>query len=225
MFSARWFSPDQVLLDARFPLPLEDAFTPAQGLAHGVSHWQLRCLAETGHVRRVVPGVYAAAQAPDDVRFRARALGLVIAESAIVTDRSAAWLHGVSIQPRSALWVAPPISVFQSDGTRLRRPGVASGLRGLASSDITEVEGIRVTTAVRTALDLGRLLWRFDALAAIDGFLRIGVPHEMVLAEITRFKGYRGVVQLRALAPLGDPLSESPAESALRLGQVQGRGG
>ena len=79
------------------------------------------------------------------------------------------------------------------------------------------VQGVRVTTALRTALDLGRLLWRYDALAAIDGFLRIGVPHDLLIAEIGRFKGYRGVRQLRVLAPLGDGRAESPGESALRL--------
>jgi hypothetical protein len=70
---------------------------------------------------------------------------------------------------------------------------------------------------LRTALDLGRLLWRFDALAAIDGFLRIGVPHELLILEIDRFKGYRGVRQLRKIAPLADARSESPGESALRM--------
>ena len=37
------------------------------------------------------------------------------------------------------------------------------------------------------------------------------------VSEINRFKGYRGVRQLRALAPLGDARAESPGESALRL--------
>ena len=37
------------------------------------------------------------------------------------------------------------------------------------------------------------------------------------LRELPRFKGFRGVVQLRELAPLVDPRSESPGESALRL--------
>lgn len=74
-----------------------------------------------------------------------------------------------------------------------------------------------VTTPLRTALDLGRLLWRFDALAAIDGFLRLGVDQEQLVREVDRFKGFRGVVQLRRLAPLGDMGAESPPESALRL--------
>jgi hypothetical protein len=101
--------------------------------------------------------------------------------------------------------------------TRMRRPEADGHRRGLIPSDVTIVHGVPVTTALRTALDLGRLLWRFDALAAIDGFLRIGVPPDLLIAEISRFRGYRGVRQLRALAPLGDGRSESPGESALRL--------
>jgi hypothetical protein len=134
-----------------------------------------------------------------------------------VTDRTAAWLHGVDLLPRSSGRTPPPINVFHTTDTRMDRPGVASGRRGLEPGDITVVQGIRVTTALRTSLDLGRLLWRYDALAAIDGFLRIGVPHELLIAEIGRFRGYRGVRQLRALAPLGDGRAESPGESALRL--------
>ncbi|MCW2757492.1 MAG: hypothetical protein JWO46_1238, partial [Nocardioidaceae bacterium] len=74
-----------------------------------------------------------------------------------------------------------------------------------------------VTTPLRTACDLGRLLWRFDAFAALDAFRRAGVPEAQLLSEVERFRGYRGVRQLRAFAPLSDPLAESPAESALRL--------
>jgi hypothetical protein len=161
--------------------------------------------------------VYAVAQAPDDLAFRARALRLVVSPSAVVTDRTAAWLHGVDVLPRSALTTPPPISVFQRPGTRSRRAGVASGERMLLPRDVVEIDGLMATTPLRTALDLGRLLWRFDALAALDKFLRLGVVLDELLSEIERFKGYRGVLQLRYLAPLADPRAESGAESALRL--------
>jgi hypothetical protein len=158
-----------------------------------------------------------ATQARDDLLLRACALALVLPRTAVVTDRTAAWLHGVEILPRSALLQVPPLQVAHVDDTRVRRPEVDGRRRGLLPTDVTVVEGVQVTTALRTALDLGRLLWRFDALAAIDGFLRLGVPHEVLIAEIGRFRGYRGVRQLRVLAPLGDGRAESPAESALRL--------
>jgi very-short-patch-repair endonuclease len=99
----------------------------------------------------------------------------------------------------------------------VRRSGVDGGRRQMLERDVTHVGGVQVTTPTRTALDLGRLLWRFDALAALDGFLRVGVSHEQLLAEVERFRGFRGVVRLRELLPIADGRSESPAESALRL--------
>ena len=212
-----WFSNDTVLLDGSCPLPLDLPFTAALAATLGVSHAQLRRLLARGLVRRVCRGVYAVAQAPDDLVFRARALRLVVSPSAVVTDRTAAWLHGVDVLPRSALGTMPPIAVFQRPGTRSRRDGVASGERMLLPRDVVEVDGLAVTSPLRTALDLGRLLWRFDALAALDQFLRVGVDAGELLAEVERFKGYRGIVQLRFLAPLADPRAESLAESALRL--------
>jgi hypothetical protein len=38
-----------------------------------------------------------------------------------------------------------------------------------------------------------------------------------MLSEIERFRGHRGVRQLRWIAPLGDRRAQSPGESALRL--------
>lgn len=212
-----WLDARHLLLTTRSPLPLHLPFTGTQALALGVSRQNLRTMVARGLVRRMLQGVYVATQAPDDMDLRAQALSLVVPDDAVVTDRTAAWLHGVDLLPRSARYLPPPVQVFHTSDTRMRRPGVAAGRRGLAASDITDVNGVRVTTSLRTALDLGRLLWRYDALAAIDGFLRIGVPHEVLLSEMPRFRGYRGVRQLRALVPLGDRRAESAAESALRL--------
>ena len=135
----------------------------------------------------------------------------------MVTDRTAAWLHGVDILPRSAVHEPPPLCVFGSTGSRLRRPEVASGIRTLPTDDVMVVHGVRVTTPLRTALDLGRLLWRFDALAALDGFLRIGVPAR---APPAVRRALRGPARRRP-APLpravADGRAESPGESALRL--------
>ena len=68
-----------------------------------------------------------------------------------------------------------------------------------------EVLGLRVTTPLRTACDLGRLLSRDRAFAALDTMLRLGAfDAEELWAETERFRGMRGVRQLRAFAPLAD---------------------
>lgn len=212
-----WLDDNGIFLGKRCPLPLDTPFTPVQARTLGVSRRSFLFMVECGLLRRVVLGVYAAAQAPDDILMRATALALVIPPTAVVTDRSASWLHGVDILPRTALSHAPPIDIVHLDDTRVRRPEVDGRRRGLLPSDMTIIHGVRVTTPLRTALDLARLLWRFDALAAIDGHLRIGVSQDELVAGLDRFKGYRGIIQARYLVPLGDPKSESVGESGLRL--------
>jgi hypothetical protein len=217
MKNPTWLSSDGVLLGVDFPLPLDAPFTRAQALDAGVSPKQLRGLVAERLVRRVLRGVYAAAQAPDSVLFRARALALVVPDCAVVTDRTAAWLHGVPILERGAHLQAPLISVCERVDSRVRRSDVDGRRRQMLDRDVMELHGIPVTTPLRTGLDLGRKLWRFDALAAIDGVLHLGVDQDELLEESLRFKGHRGMRQLRALAPLGDGRAESPGESALRL--------
>ena len=212
-----WLAPDGFLLGEHFPLPRDTAFTRQHAREAGLNQRHLSALVEQGLLRRVLRGVYAATQAPDSVLFRAHALGLVVTECAVVTDRTAAWLHGVPILERGAHLEAPPISVCERVDSRVRRGDVDGRRRQLLDRDVMELDGIRVTTPIRTGLDLGRRLWRFDALAAIDGVLHLGVDHDELLEESLRFKGHRGMRQLRALAPLGDGRAESPGESALRL--------
>jgi hypothetical protein len=212
-----WLAADGFLLGDSAPLPLDEPFTREQALQALVSPRQLRSPVDDGLVRRVLRGVYAASQAPDTVLFRAQALSLVVPECAVVTDRTAAWLHGVPILERGSHIVAPPISVCQRVDSRVRRRDVDGRRRQMLDRDVMELHGVRVTTPLRTGLDLGRRLWRFDALAAIDGVLHLGVDHDELLEESLRFKGHRGMRQLRALAPLGDGRAESPGESALRL--------
>ena len=83
---------------------------------------------------------------------------------------------------------------------------------------MVEVDGLLVTTPLRTACDLGRLLRRDQAFAALDSLTaleRFTLPE--LEHSVERYKGYRGVVQLRTFVPLVDPRSQSPGESILRL--------
>lgn len=183
----------------------------------GVRPDELSELVALGLLRRVFVDVYAAVQAPDSMRARAEALRLILPPNTVVTDRTAAWLHGIDILRRGAHLEAPELDTCTVTDTRMRRPGVDGRRRGLLRRDVTEISGLPVTTLLRTTCDLGRLLWRYDGLAAIDAALRVGLDRERLLAECDRFRGYRGIRQLRVLAPLGDPRAESPGESALRL--------
>ena len=166
----------QPLLDGRFPLPLDAPFTAGAARGAGLGSNDLTRLVEENYLRRVVAGVYVAVQVPDSIGLRAAALRLVVPPDAVITDRTAGWLHGANmiLAPGDHLAV-PPVSVFVNrEGARLRNRLTASGQRCLPRAHVMEVEGLLVTTPVRTACDLGRLLPRDWAFAALDSMLRLG---------------------------------------------------
>ncbi len=207
-------------LDGRFPLSLEDPFTAADARRSGIHSSELSVLCEQGYLRRLLKGVYVAAQVPDSLELRAAALRLVVPRDAIVTDRTAGWLLGAPmvLAPGDHL-VVPAVSMFVNrEGARLRNKLSASGERTLRPDEVIEVLGLRVTTPLRTACDLGRLLSRDRAFAALDAMLRLGVfTHEELRQATGQFRGMRGVRQLRGFVPLADGRAESPGESILRL--------
>ena len=92
------------------------------------------------------------------------------------------------------------------------------GRRQLAARDVVTIGRLRLTTPLRTALDLGRLLAPDAALGAMDALLRGGsFTHTELVAELPRFAGHRGSGQLRVLAAQVDARSTGMAESMLRL--------
>ena len=208
---------DAAVLAADAPLPIDRPFTAAEATRLGVPSSLRHRLVDRGLLRPLVRGVFVASQVPDSLRLRVQAVQLVMPPHAVAVDRLAAWVHGVDALPRSAIHQMPELDIFSATGSRVRRPGVASGVRGLEKRDVEVIDGLPLTTRLRTACDLGRVLWRFDALGALDGFIRLGLDQGELLAEVERFKGFRGVRQLRELAPLGDAGAESQPESALRL--------
>jgi hypothetical protein len=194
-------------------------FTSRDALAAGASYSQLRAWTTAGLLAHPVRGVYHSPELTDDLALRVAVLRQVVPDDCVVTDRTAGWLWGADmiLAPNDHLHV-PPVSVFAPPGRRLRNGLVTSGERRLLPPDVAEVGGVQVTSPLRTACDLGRLLFRDQALAALDSLARLGAfsLRDLTLAPL-RYAGYRGVIQLRALVPLVDPGAESPTESILRL--------
>lgn len=194
-------------------------FTTSEALAAGATFPRLRAWAAAGLLAHPLRGVYHSPLLPDDLELRLAVLRLVVPEDCVVTDRTAGWLWGANmILAPGDHQQTPKVSVFSPPGHRLRNGLAASGERQLAEDDVVDLAGLRVTTPLRTAGDLGRLLHRDQAFAALDSLagLRMFTADDL-LRSVVRFAGYRGVVQLRALAPLVDPDAQSPGESVLRL--------
>lgn len=100
---------------------------------------------------------------------------------------------------------------------------VAPGLRcvrteRLGSDETTVRHGLRVTTGVRTAIDLAREAPDLvEAVVALDGLLRARVLHRRELAEIERVRSLHGAARAREAATLARPGVRSPWETRLRL--------
>jgi len=170
----------------------------------------------------VVRGVYVHSGAPDSVELRAEALSLVVPSGSVVCLRSAAWIWGVDASAMGGHRETPLTDLMGPPGSAaLRRTSVSGRTGVLLPSDVLHQRGLIVTTPARTAADLSRLLRRPDALAALDAMLRVaGLTVDAVAAELSRFRGHRGIVQGRELLALADARSESPMESRTRLRAV-----
>lgn len=197
-------------------------FTWSQMKKRGLARRRLDEFVANGHVRRALTGVYLRSDVPDSQQIRAAAAALVISPHAVVCDRTAAWLLGVDTFAYRELEILPPLETFVLRGRRrTNRPQCSGGSRDLMPGDICFIEHLAVTTPLRTALDLGCKLSRRDALAALDGFMRMyGITREQFEAELPRYFRRRGVLQLRQLVPLADPRAESSGESWTRLAVV-----
>jgi len=210
--------PSVPLLGEEFPLPLDRPFSTAQAAEAGISKKVLARLHRAGLLRRMLRGVHVVAQAPDDLLLRARALALVVPDGVVVVDWTAMWLH-TGMLPFGHHVEVPPVSLFRLPGRgRLRNNLCVSGERALIAEDVTVIHGLVVTTELRTAWDLGRFSRRDDAIGGLDRLLRTeAFTRDELLSGVERFARQRGVVQLRDLAPLADPRSQSGPESVVRL--------
>ena len=205
-------------------MPVDDSFpdkiltTPAAE-ALGYSRQQLAAAVDNGVLRRCMRGVYVPSGWPDDLEHRARAAAAVLGAGRVFVDRTAAWLHGIDVLGFAERENLPSIETAVLTRRRANRAlGVRGRTRDLAERDVMLAHGVRVTTPIRTALDLACNLRRADAMGALDAFARQhDVSQVALLAELPRFKGRRGVVQARQLISMLDARAESARESQLRL--------
>ena len=212
--------PDGPFLTSSAPVPIDRPFTTSWARHHAVDPRRLRAWVRSGLLVAPIHGVLYAAQLTDSLQLRIDCLRLVVPADAVVTDRTAAWLHGAPmvLEPNAHLQV-PRVDLFLLPGGRIRRGLARSGQRELLGGEIEEIAGIRVTTRLRTVCDLGMKLPRRHAFAAMCMLQKVAdfsVDDIRQQADV-RFRGHRWVRQLRSLIPLCDPRFESPGECVLAL--------
>lgn len=100
--------------------------------------------------------------------------------------------------------------------------GIAIRSGAIRDDELCTVDGMRCTTAARTAYDLGRRLPFEEGVIRVDALLNAtGVEPIAVEAIASRYPGARGIRGLRRVIEFADAGSESPQETRLRLLLVQ----
>ena len=101
--------------------------------------------------------------------------------------------------------------------SRLRLNGWTIVRADGAEAQREHVDGVPITPALRTAVDLARVLPADRAVAAADSALRRGLVDAAVLGDVLRTAMGPTARRLRDVGALLDPLSESVLESLLRV--------
>lgn len=190
-------------------------FTVAEAAAAGVTAEQLRGSA----YRRLIHGVYVCAPLADDGIARLSAIAARLPPGCAFCGPTAAQIRGIDLRVvPTVVEVHAPIGV----GVWPRR-GVRVRHGPLDPNDITRVNGLPVTSTVRTTFDLARSLPLLEAVAAVDAALHRRLLTERDLADyITWHPKHKGAARAERVLGLADARAESPMESVLRATLVLG---
>jgi very-short-patch-repair endonuclease len=187
-------------------LTRSDPFLGTEALAEG------RFTTRTLHSRNQM--VFRNVYLPEGVELtperRAAAAWLWSGRRAVVAGLSAAALHG-------SLWINDdePAELTRAETTS---NGIIVHRERLRDQDIVQIGGLPVTSAARTAFDLGRRKGLEKAVIRVDALANAtGMGPDGVQPLIDSHRGRRGLVQLREVLALIDGGAESPQETRTRL--------
>ena len=147
--------------------PLHGAFVASHAIADGaLTRKQLRRLG----YRRLVQGVYVDPGIPFDHRLRCTGVALLLPPGTAIGGHSAAAWHG-------APFASPtdPVTVLRTADVRWSGPrGVRVHQTVLRPDDVDVLDGVPVSSALRTAWDVAALEPLGTAVAALDAMVRAG---------------------------------------------------
>lgn len=221
----------------------------SDALAAGLSRSAIRAAIAHGHLVQPRRGCLLSA---DDVILDQRATHLRLCQAIlsrlegrmVISHASAAVLQGLPLPPGVT---TDQVHVTALNQHRHRYPGVViHAARGFDEADLIEIEGMLVTSPIRTAVDVARGMSLPRALIPLDAAVRkVIIEHpdqspysrdtdrvlvasivDPVMASLEsyshRLKRCKGVPMLRRALEYVSPLAESPLESASRGRMIDG---
>jgi very-short-patch-repair endonuclease len=191
-------------------------FTRQQAHAAGLTDRQL----EGDQWRQVFRTVWVHGDVPDTREMRLTAAKLMIPEAGVLCGLTAAWVLGVDVRRLDDL----DVHVGFPKGKRIRkRPGLEVCQETLAAEDSRLVDGVAVTTPIRTAFDCLRWLRHPEGIVVADGLTHAQLVDldelRWYFASKTRLRNLRIGERLLALV---EAKTESPMETRLRLVMLDG---
>lgn len=175
----------------------------------GVTRSQLR----GASYRRLGAGLYRWAGLEEGPQLTLAAVARRLPTGAAFSGLSAAWLHGLDVEPCNPIEVTIP----EPSGSS-RRAGASVRRSALAADEIVLRRGVPTTSALRTVVDLGGRDPLTERVVAADAFLHAGL---VSLAELRTYlvkhPRARGIARLGRVVDLAEPNAESPMETRLRM--------
>lgn len=181
-------------------------FTLAQAREAGLERWHLRGTSW----RRVGPATYMSAAVADSPMQQLRAAQLRLPAVAAFSGMTAAWLHGLDVEPCHPVEATVP--------TERKLAGMSVRRASLDERDVVTVRGLRVTSIVRTLADLCLQTNLVEAVVLLDMALHARLTTVADVASWAAGHSARpGIRRLRRALELADGAAESPMESRLRM--------
>lgn len=179
----------------------------------GLSDDQIRRRLGTGHLERVVSGVFAVAGSPPGWHRELMTVALYGGPGAAVSHRSAALLHGLLRGPQ----IVEACTPRKRNARTTPSTWVVHTSIVFPRADLTRVGGIPCTTVERTLVDLGAVQPKRRVAYAVDAALRLEKTDLGLLHYIHARRRGRGRRGAGVLAEVLDDLSstgvtESPYE-------------
>jgi predicted transcriptional regulator of viral defense system len=203
---------------------LANIVTRAELVGTGISVANVRTLVGRGELIRLDRGVYAPADRVRSVgatdrgalALRAAAALVPLGAQAVASHETAARLQGLALLGRVPAGIA--ITRVPGSGSRGSWPGIRVHNAALPAGQVGVCDGVPVTTAARTVVDLARCSPLRAGVVAADSALRkkrTTKPElQAVIESCRRWPGLQRAAEVVAFA---DSLAESPLESISRL--------
>jgi very-short-patch-repair endonuclease len=200
--------------------------TLAQARRAGFTADEVHRLCRKGRWRRLSRTTYLARpDAPEAVLRRARIRSAVASlgrAACAVLDTAAELHHLAGLRRSEQIHVSLPGCCARP--RRRSQPELVVHQLVVPRAHLVHVDGITVTSPLRTVADNLLVVNRYDGVSLLDSALNLGLLADDELpAILPLLRGRRGAVAARTRLPEADGRAQSPLETRVRLRCVDGR--